>query len=74
MEPRAGDCQRGFTSRAMASCIIRPIPDGFRDMRAKDVGTAGKIGNRPRYAQDAMHRLILSITQDEAALRLGVNV
>lgn len=25
-------------------------------MRAKDVGTAGKISNRPRHSQDAMHR------------------
>jgi hypothetical protein len=49
--------------------LSTPIPDRLRDMRPKNVGTASKIGNRPRHAQDAMHRTCAELQQVDRVLQ-----
>lgn len=36
--------------------LTAPITDGFRHMRAKNIGAASKIGDGARHAQNAVHR------------------
>lgn len=49
--------------------LSTPIPDRLRDMRAKDVGTTRKISNRPRDAQNAMHRARGELQQVDRVLQ-----
>jgi hypothetical protein len=46
-----------------------PIPDRLRHMRPKNVGTASKIGNCPRDAQDAVHRACGQLKQVDRVLQ-----
>jgi hypothetical protein len=46
-----------------------PIPDRFRHMRAEDVGAAGEIRDRPRHAEDAVHRACGELQQVDRVLQ-----
>ena len=52
---RAASSGAAIAGRVLAA-IELPVADRFGHMRAKNIGAAGKIGDGPRHAQDAVHR------------------
>ena len=51
-----------------ARAVAAPIPDRLRHVRPEDVVAAGQIGERPRHAQDPMHRARRELQQVDRVL------
>ena len=65
---------RGSTRKRLRHACGRrpfpaPIPDRLGYMRPKNVGTTGKIRNRPRHPQNAMHRTRRQLQQIDRVLQ-----